>query len=307
MGRPVLTDQYVVVTQGKQEKEWPFSACSDSKFSDVCLARSNDHHNETNNAQREYDRYKTQLQQDAVRPPTLSFLAGKCTNIQDLLDRKWSDEDINARLRRINAVTSALGERDRLQKARKAAEGEFDESAIAKIDAQLAALESRLPAANKPTAPRPLTQQEKLAARNLANRKANRDDIRKAQIADRRREQALAEAVARGEKSGNTHARHKTVVKVFHTRDEEKEKATEDSELDALFGASADVSARASPAPTTAISAVSSQSTAATTPKPASAHLQPSVKAGLGIGGLKKRKQDEDLMAAMDLGIEIDI
>jgi len=267
-----------------------------------------DHHNKTNNSQREYDRYKTQLQQDAVRPPTLSFLAGKCNNIQDLLDRKWSDEDINARLKRINAVTSALGERDRLQKARKAAEAEFDESAIAKIDAQLTALESRLPAVNKPAAPRPLTQQEKLAARNLANRKANRDDIRKAQIADRRREQALAEAVARGEKSGNTHARHKTVVKVFHSRDEEREKITEDSELDALFGASAsaDVSARASPATTTA-TAASSASTAATTVKSSSTHLQPSVKAGLGIGGLKKRKQDEDLMAAMDLGIEIDI
>ena len=37
MGRQVLTDQYVVVTQGKQEKEWPFSACSDSKFTDVCV------------------------------------------------------------------------------------------------------------------------------------------------------------------------------------------------------------------------------------------------------------------------------
>lgn len=36
-GRPFHTDQYAIVVQGKAEKEWPFSACSDSRFTDVSV------------------------------------------------------------------------------------------------------------------------------------------------------------------------------------------------------------------------------------------------------------------------------
>lgn len=34
-GKPFHTDQYAVVAHGKAEKEWPFLACSDSRFTDV--------------------------------------------------------------------------------------------------------------------------------------------------------------------------------------------------------------------------------------------------------------------------------
>lgn len=274
-GRPVLTDQYVVVSQGKQEKEWPFSACSDSKFSD-----------------REFDRYKTQLQQDNMRLPTLSFLSARLDAIHELLNRKWTDEDINERLRRANAVQSAVSERDRLQRERKTAEANYDEAAIARIDAQLSALENRLPAP-KVAPPKAMTQQEKLAARNIANRKANRDEIRRAQIADRRREQQLADAVSKGEANANRFARMKTVVRTQFNADDRapsKPEGEAEEELDALFGGEESAAELTDAAP----------------PK-IEAAVPPPVKAGLGVGGLKKKKADDDLMAAMDLGIEIDI
>jgi RNA polymerase-associated protein RTF1 len=271
--RPVLTDQYAVVAQGKAEKEWPFSACSDSKFTD-----------------REYDRYKTQLQQDNVRPPPLSLLQEKCTGIHNLLNRKWTDEDINARLSRAKAVQSSQSERDRLQKDRATAAAALDESAIAKIDAQLQAIEARLPA-QKPQAPKVMSQQEKLAARNAANRIKNTEEVRAAQIADRRRERTNAEAVARGGKSTDRHARVRTVAKTYF--DAAESKAKDESDMDDLFGDSAAASARASPAPKE---------------KEVKRDVgQVKVKSGLGVGGMKKRKQDEDFMEAMDLGIEIDI
>ena len=268
-----MTDQYAIVTQGKQEKEWPFSACSDSKFTD-----------------REYDRYKTQLSQDSVRPPLLSFLQTKCTGIHDLLNRNWSDEDINERLRRANAVQSSVSERDKLQRERRAAEAKYDEGAIAKIDAQLTSLEQRLPAPSRAVPKKEMTQQEKLAARNIANRKANIDNIRKAQIADRAKEKKLAEAMARGDVLGaNTHARVKTIPKTIY-KAEEMTWARDDGELDALFGSEA--------------------TTRESTPVPAPAkklEVSKLAKSGLGIGSFSKKKKDEDLMATMDLGIEIDI
>jgi len=35
-GKPFTTDQYALVAVGKSEKEWPFLACSNSKFTEVC-------------------------------------------------------------------------------------------------------------------------------------------------------------------------------------------------------------------------------------------------------------------------------
>lgn len=35
-GKPITTNQYAVVAVGKSEKEWPFLACSNSKFTEVC-------------------------------------------------------------------------------------------------------------------------------------------------------------------------------------------------------------------------------------------------------------------------------
>lgn len=230
-----------------------------------------------------------------MRLPTLSFLQARLTAIHELLDRKWTDEDINERLRRANAVQSAVSERDRLQRERKTAEANYDEAAIARIDAQLSALENRLPAP-KAAPPKAMTQQEKLAARNIANRKANRDEIRKAQIADRRREQQLADAVSKGEANANRFARMKTVVRTQFNADDRapsKPEGEVDAELDDLFGAAGEESA--------------AELTDAAPTKTEAAVPPPTVKAGLGVGGLKKKKADDDLMAAMDLGIEIDI
>ena len=34
-GKPFVTNQYAIVAVGKAEKEWPFIACSNSKFTEV--------------------------------------------------------------------------------------------------------------------------------------------------------------------------------------------------------------------------------------------------------------------------------
>jgi len=219
-------------------------------------------------------------------------LQTKCTGIHDLLNRHWTDEDINERLRRANTVGSSVSERDRLQRERLAAEAKYDEAAIAKIDAQLASLEQRLPAPQKAAPKKDMTQQEKLAVRNIANRKANIDNIRKAQIADRAKEKKLAEAMARGDVHvANTHARVKTVPKTIYKAEEMMSAKAEGDDLDALFGS--EVTTREStPVPVVPLKKTDSSNIA---------------KSGLSVGTFGRKKKDEDLMAAMDLGIEIDI
>lgn len=35
-GQTFVTDQYAVAAHGKAEREWPFIACSDGAFTEVC-------------------------------------------------------------------------------------------------------------------------------------------------------------------------------------------------------------------------------------------------------------------------------
>lgn len=43
-GKPFHTDQYAIVAHGKAEKEWPFLACSNARFTEVDLGLSTAKH-----------------------------------------------------------------------------------------------------------------------------------------------------------------------------------------------------------------------------------------------------------------------
>ncbi|KAK8176017.1 hypothetical protein IWX90DRAFT_129057 [Phyllosticta citrichinensis] len=84
-GKPVKTDQYVLVTFGKAEKEWPFIMCSDSRFTEA-----------------EFEKYKRTCETDGVKIPTRSKLNKYLNGIHSLLERRWTDEEIAEKLRRQN-------------------------------------------------------------------------------------------------------------------------------------------------------------------------------------------------------------
>lgn len=103
--KPVKTDLYVLVAHGKAEKEWPFVMCSDSKFSES-----------------EFNRWKSVCESEGVRIPTQSKLNRNLQRIHELLDKRWSEEDIAEKLKRQNkyapekAKTSFSTQSDRHQK-----------------------------------------------------------------------------------------------------------------------------------------------------------------------------------------------
>ncbi|TKA58248.1 hypothetical protein B0A49_12903 [Cryomyces minteri] len=277
-GKSFITDQYAVVVHGSAEKEYPFIACSDSKFTEA-----------------EYERYKKAMIADTLKPPTKAHLASKLDDIHRLLNHQWTEEDIQAKIKRSGALQAKFAsfDREKIAERRKQAVAREDEAAIAKCDQELAAIDgpklafgtSLNSTANK--APKGQMQQERLAALNRANRKANTEEIRKAQLAEKRASQK---------------ARMETAAKMKKKEEESKiAKKIHLSVVDDLFGDGSDISRAATPMTGTDTPNKTSTPRSST---PANG-VKPERKAG--IPTFKKKDMDDDLIASMDLGIDIDI
>ena len=220
----------------------------------------------------------------------LSYLSSKCDGIHALLNRSWTASEIEAKLQKSGVVAAQFGVqlRERLVSDRERAIADGDEATIAKLDQELATLDGPKifnpnNGAAKTAVIKPPTQQERLAALNRANRKANQEEIRKAQLAEKRREQKLHEAVMRGEAVANPFARVKTRAKVVH------DVTLVNKGIDDLFGEASDRSRAVTPVPGVP------KKNGATVVKPGPASLA------------KQKRMDDEIMASMDLGIEIDI
>jgi RNA polymerase-associated protein RTF1 len=133
------------------------------------------------------------------------------------------------------------------------------------------------------------TEQERLAELNRLNRKANREDIRKAQLAEKRAEQKNLAAVMRGEATPNPFARVKTRAKVMHNVDG-------DYLAPGTPGSSQAISREATPGLT--------GSPMPGTPSSSQKRSVPGEKKS-GLPTLAKKMGDDDIIANM--GIEVDI
>lgn len=253
------------------------------------------------------------MQEDNLPLATKPALIKKIDEIDALIKHEFTPEQINEKLRRSGVLDAKFAsvQRSALQAQRKDAVARGDEAAIAKIDAELAALDGPKLAfgtsLTKPakTANKGQTQQERLAELNRINRKANTADVRKAQQAERKAEALAREAIARGEAVANPFARVKTRAKIHH----------DSSELlnPIKLQRSKDNSRATSPLPADLKRAGSSAGSRGTTPgkeidfskiKPASA----TVRKGPFLA-IASRNDDDDMMSAIatEIGIEIEI
>ena len=241
---------------------------------------------------------------DSGKPlPTKSFLVSKLADFDAVVNHQFTDAELTEKLKRqgIMQRRDAYFERNSINNRRRAAELKGDEAAIAKCDAELATLDgpklkygtSLVDPKVRPVVPAGLTQQERLAELNKANRKANRENVRKAQLAERKADRINREAVQRGEAMPNSFARVKTYAKIHHDANE-----TLNPLIARQNGSSRDISRSTTPA-------------AATTPKvEATKPVLPSAAQTLTASGmpvLGNRNMDDEIIAAMDLGIDIEI
>ena len=231
-------------------------------------------------------------------------------DINSLLNRSWTEAEIQEKLRRqgVLANREPLSNRNAILQRRDEAVVLGDEAAIAKCDAELAALESPKLAFGTSLTSSPSnkvskgpTQQERLAALNRANRKANTAEIRKAQLAEKRAEAQAQAAVARGEALANPFARVKTRARVMHDVSNDS-LAPPSTGNDDLF--ESDRSRAVTPLSTGGANTPGR----AGTPRRSGTPLKSgaSDKKG-GLPTIKKKNMDDDLIAALDLGIDIEL
>ena len=234
--------------------------------------------------------------------PTKPYLLSKLDDINRVINHRFTDAELQEKLQRSGALQSraAPHERMSIMDRRKRAVVREDEAEIARCDAELAALDGpklkygtflgdRKVPAPKPAAP---SQQERLGQINIMNRKKNREDVRKAQLAEKKEKRLAREAVLRGEALEDNFARVKTYAKTHHDVND-----TLAPHRRNMYGSSREASRSVTPS--------------VVTPKkeePQTDYPSPPQKfTPSGMPMLGNRNMDDEIIASMDLGIDIEI
>ncbi|KAL2144535.1 hypothetical protein VTI28DRAFT_8948 [Corynascus sepedonium] len=197
-GHQIVVDMYVKAAHGKAQREWPFITCSDRGFTES-----------------EWNRYKQVCLSEGVPIPTKPELVSKIADINGLIERTWTDQEVSEKLRRQNALHIKYSgvERDNVAKQLDAARARGDDEAVARLQEKLDNLEiprlafrTSLNPTKKKAENRGPTQQEKLALLNAENRRKNAEAVRKAQLLERARarEAEARRAAAGGDRSGTS-------------------------------------------------------------------------------------------------------
>lgn len=243
--------------------------------------------------------------EDAGKPlPTKPFLHQKILDVESVINHSFTEAELQEKLRRSGVLQqgSAGLERETINHRRRAAEEREDEAAIAKCDAELAALNgpklmygtTLVAPQTQVAAPTQPSEQDRLAELNKKNRKANREDVRKAQLAERKAERLSREAVQRGEALQNPFARVKTYAKTHHDVNQTLTAHRAGQQV-----SSRDISRSGTPANTT------------TPPKPEETKLAfpspPQLFTASGMPMLGSRNMDDEIIASLDMGIDIEL
>lgn len=176
--------------------------------------------------------------------PTKAFLSDKIDDINNLINHKWTNEEIKARLARKNELRKRFdpAERERVARLLEEARERGDDEKVEELQEQLdkmgsqrLAFRTSLGPAKSSEAARKETEQDRLAERNRENRRLNAEAVRKAQLKERARAREIELAIQRGERVEDDPSRRvKTKAKFVHDVNEtiEKKSATNGSETD---------------------------------------------------------------------------
>ncbi|KAK4075455.1 uncharacterized protein Triagg1_4576 [Trichoderma aggressivum f. europaeum] len=278
-----VTDQYVKATHGKAVKEFPFIAASGGQFTEG-----------------ELNRYKVTCHNDGVTLPTKDYLVDKIDDINALINHKWTNEEIKARLAKRNELRKRFDpqERQRLANlAEEAAQRGDDQRAeelqeeLEKLGRERLAFKTSLGPSKNPEATKASSEQDRLAERNRENRRLNQEAVRKAQLKEKAKAREIEMALKRGEVISEDYSRRlRTKAKFVHDVNEkvgEKPEAPKD-------GAGAATNGTKGPS--------SSQML------PHLAKLQEKhYSETKGLPTIHKPIMDDDVIGALDLEIDVEI
>ncbi|KAJ5288822.1 hypothetical protein N7478_001852 [Penicillium angulare] len=204
-GRSFVTDQYAKLAHGKAVREFPFIACSDSAFTDS-----------------EYSRYRKTMTVEDCKMATQTQLAGKVNDINRLINHQFTAEELSEKLRKQGALDQKRNVRKRfdLERDLKFAKVNGNDDEAEKLQKELdELLNPKLSfgtTMNKPVVDKGLSEAERVHQINIRNQKLNYENVRRAQIEERKAARKAAAAVARGEAVADPFMRVRTVAKTHH-------------------------------------------------------------------------------------------
>jgi len=279
-GRPFATNQYAILAHGKSEREFPFVACSDSPITD-----------------QEFNRYRQTMAVEDCKMATKSMLADKVADINRLLNHKFTNEELNEKLRKQGSLDSKTLAFKRMETEKQLAfaRASGDDSEVDKLQAQLAELTGPKLAfgssLNKPQ-PKKQSEHERLAELNLRNQRLNYENVRRAQLEERKASKKAAAAIARGEAAQDPFMRVRTLAKTHHDANGASSATPPKPEVlvDSRDGT-----------PTTG-----PDTPGKATPKQSDTPIQKKPVKG-GIAGIRHRNMDDENIAALDLDLDIEI
>ncbi|KAE8152234.1 plus-3-domain-containing protein [Aspergillus avenaceus] len=278
-GRSFMTKQYAVLAHGKAEREFPFIACSDSPFTET-----------------EFNRYRQTMTVEDCKMATKSLLAEKVVDINRLLNHKFTPEELTEKLRKQGSLDTKtmFFKRVEVEKKLKLAKAAGDDDEVESLEAELSSMTTPKPAFNnnssKPRVDK-RSEHERLLELNLRNQRLNTENVRRAQLEEKRASRKAAAAVARGEAQPNPFMRVRT-----HAR----------THYDANGNASApqnDVNSRDG-TPATGSDTASKTNTPNGSNTPSNSQKKPSTG---GIATIRHRNMDDENIAALDLELDIEI
>lgn len=283
-GKRFTSDIYALVSHGKAERPWPFLACSDSKFTD-----------------QELDHYIDTLNKDSMRIPTKAYLSQKVDDINKLLAIDWTDEKLSQKFAKQKAMqircdpaNVAKIKREKIEKKMADAQETGDAEEVVRCEAELVALTNSSANANgtngvkAPPFKKPAPgRQDQLAKVNSDNRARNAQEVRKALLEEKRklnlaRAQARAEAKAKEEADAAKKAEEAAKAKML---------SLPKDEMADLFGDGSDMSRAATPD--------------VGKPQIKRRKKSPPVN-GAKVTG-RNKMMDDDIVANLDMGIDIEI
>lgn len=250
--------------------------------------------------------FKNCLANDGKTVPLQRTLITKLDEIQAMINHRFTDAEIQTKLERSGAIKKRMAPVERLAilDRRRAAVKREDEAAIAKADADLAALDGPklkygtflVDPRTQNSAPAEPSQQDRLAELNRINRRKNTQEVRRAQLMEQKAARLARQAVERGEGVQDPFARVKTHAKTHH----DVNQTLAPHRAKQLAG-SRDASRSASPA----------VGTPKLDPKKGTIKIpSPHLNATTTIGGfpvLTSRNLDDEFLGSLEMGIDVEI
>jgi RNA polymerase-associated protein RTF1 len=237
---------------------------------------------------------------EGIPLPTKPKLATKINDINFLVNRSWTEAELQEKLTKSGALVNKFIpiERNRLTNLLKEAKNRGDDERVEQIQKELADLDgpklaySTSMQPKKNSNPSGLSQQERLAVLNRQHRRENAEKVRQAQINERRAAKMTEAALARGEVvPEDTSRRLKTRAKFKH-------------DVADTYGAKKTDGERSGTS-TPVIGTPNLSAKKPSTPLPLLAKLQSSDTKSLPT--IRRPIMDDDIIGAIDLGIELEL